>query len=68
MIAAFAKGIFDSEIKVGFNLSYGDRVMYDKKNAEHMLEFLLDFNGRIQCYEKRYWVKFEITQGDKKVS
>lgn len=36
-----------------------------KKNAEHTLEFLLDFNGRIHCYEKGYWVKFEITQGDK---
>ena len=35
------------------------------KNAEHTLEFLLDFNGRIHCYEKGYWVKFEITQGDK---
>jgi hypothetical protein len=33
-----------------------------QKNAEYTLEFLLDFNGRIHCYEKGYWVKFEITQ------
>jgi predicted transcriptional regulator len=37
--------------------------MHTNKNAEYTLRFLLDFNGRIHCYEKGYWVKFEITQG-----
>jgi len=36
-----------------------------KKTAEHTLEFLLDFNGRIHRYAGGYWLKFEITQGEK---
>lgn len=33
-----------------------------KKGAEHTLEFLLDFNGRIHRYAGGYWLKFEITK------
>ena len=29
-------------------------------DAEHTLEFLLDFNGRIHRYAGGYWLKFEI--------
>jgi len=36
-----------------------------KKDAEHTLEFLLDFNGRIHRYAGGYWLKFKITKGDK---
>lgn len=36
-----------------------------KKDAEHTLEFLLDFNGRIHRYARGYWLKFEITKGEK---
>ena len=30
--------------------------------ADHGLEFLLAFNGRIHHLEKGYWLKFEITR------
>jgi hypothetical protein len=33
-----------------------------KEGADHTLEFLLDFNGRIHRYEGGYWLKFEITK------
>lgn len=33
-----------------------------KKDAEHTLEFLLAFNGRIHRYAGGYWLKFEITK------
>jgi hypothetical protein len=45
LIAAFAKGIFDSEIKVGFYLSYGDRVMYDKKMLNICWSFCWTLTG-----------------------
>ena len=32
--------------------------------ADHGLEYLLAFNGRIHHFEKGYWVKFEITKGE----
>ncbi|MHB8743892.1 MAG: toxin-antitoxin system TumE family protein [Sulfuricaulis sp.] len=31
-----------------------------KKDAEHTLEFLLNFDGRRHWYEGGYWLKFEI--------
>ena len=34
-----------------------------KEKAEHTLEFLLAFNGRIHRYAGGYWLKFEITKG-----
>lgn len=36
-----------------------------KKGAEHTLEFLLAFNGRVHRYAGGYWLKFEITKGVK---
>ena len=33
-----------------------------KKNGEHMLEFLLSFNGHVHRYAGGYWLKFEITK------
>ena len=33
-----------------------------KKRAEHTLEFLLSFNGRVHRYAGGYWLKFEITK------
>lgn len=33
-----------------------------KRGAEHALEFLLAFNGRIHRYAGGYWLKFEITK------
>ena len=35
-----------------------------RKDVEHTLEFLLDFDGRIHRYVGGYWLKFEITQGE----
>ena len=32
--------------------------------ADHDLEYLLAFNGRIHHFEKGYWAKFEITKGE----
>jgi hypothetical protein len=36
-----------------------------KKHGEHTLEFLLGFNGRVHRYAGGYWVKFEITKGER---
>ncbi len=33
-----------------------------KKESEHTLEFLLDFDGRRHWYQGGYWLKFEIKQ------
>jgi hypothetical protein len=33
-----------------------------KKDAEHTLEFLLAFNGRVHRYAGGYWLKFEIAK------
>jgi Family of unknown function (DUF6516) len=33
-----------------------------EKGAEHTLEFLLAFNGRVHRYAGGYWLKFEITK------
>lgn len=35
-----------------------------KKGADHTLEFLLAFNGRVHRYTGGYWLKFEITKGE----
>lgn len=33
-----------------------------REDAEHTLEFLLAFNGRVHRYAGGYWLKFEITK------
>jgi hypothetical protein len=33
-----------------------------QRTAEHALEFLLAFNGRVHRYEGGYWLKFEIAR------
>ena len=33
-----------------------------ERGAEHTLEFLLAFNGRVHRYAGGYWLKFEITK------
>ena len=35
-----------------------------RRRADHGLEFLLAFDGRIHHLEKGYWLKFEITRGE----
>jgi hypothetical protein len=35
-----------------------------KRDNEHTLEFLLDFDGRVHWYAGGYWVKFEIRRVD----
>ena len=37
----------------------------EEEPPEHTLEFLLDFDGRVHRYQGGYWLKFEITKGDK---
>jgi hypothetical protein len=32
------------------------------EDADHTLEFLLAFNGRVHCYAGGYWLKFEIAE------
>ena len=36
----------------------------NERSADHGLEFLLVFNGRIHHLEKGYWLKFDITRGE----
>ena len=38
-----------------------------RKDPEHALEFLLDFDGRRHFYQGGYWIKFEIRQGEASV-
>jgi hypothetical protein len=35
-----------------------------QRGADHGLEFLLAFNGRIHHLDKGYWLKFEIARND----
>jgi hypothetical protein len=36
-----------------------------RKDNEYTLEFLLAFNGRIHRYAGGYWLKVEVTKGEK---
>ena len=35
-----------------------------RRGADHGLEFLLAFNGRIHHLERGYWLKFEVARGE----